>query len=215
VFASSAAVYGARPDNPLPLGEDRPARPNRECRYAGDKLDCEARCLGSGVPALVLRIGAVLGPHADSRVRGAIEGYRRLVPAVTGTAEAVQFVDEDDAAEVLHLAGRSAAVGVLNVAPDDWLTASEVAAVARSRVVRLPLTLLLATSEVAFGLGLLPFGSDRAILLNGPLALDAGRAAVALGWRARRTSAEVLCAALGSPDRRLPGPWRPHGGGGC
>src|SRR5437763_120461 len=33
VFASSAAVYGAWPENPLPLLESHPARPNDECAY--------------------------------------------------------------------------------------------------------------------------------------------------------------------------------------
>jgi nucleoside-diphosphate-sugar epimerase len=205
VFASSASVYGAWPDNPLPLAEDRQPRPNPECRYANDKLACDQRCLDAGVPAVVLRIGAVLGPHADPRVGGAVSGYRRIVPGVAGTTEALQFLDEEDAADALHLAGKSDAEGILNIAPVDWLTASEVAAVAQSRVVRVPLPLLLGGSEVAFRLGLLPFGSDRAILLNGPLALDSSRAAAALGWRARLTSADVLRAALAPPDRGAPG----------
>jgi nucleoside-diphosphate-sugar epimerase len=197
VLASSAAVYGARPDNPLPIAEDWPPRPNRECPYAADKLTCERRCLDAGPPALALRIGAVLGPHADPRVRQAVSGYRRAVPGVAGANEALQFLDEDDVARALHLAGKSTAVGVLNVAPDDWLSASDVAHLARSRVVRLPLPLLLAGSELAFGLKLLPFGADRTILLNGPLALDSRRTMAALGWRATHTSAAVLAAALG------------------
>ena len=44
VVVSSAAVYGAWPDNPLPLGEDDPARPNHECPYGGHKLLSEAIC---------------------------------------------------------------------------------------------------------------------------------------------------------------------------
>jgi nucleoside-diphosphate-sugar epimerase len=35
-------------------------------------------------------------------------------------------------------------------------------------------------------------GADRAILLNGPLALDPAKAARDLGWKARRDSAQVL-----------------------
>jgi UDP-glucose 4-epimerase len=198
VLASSAAVYGSRPDNPLPIGEDWPPRPNRECGYATDKLACEQRCLDAGMPALALRIGAVLGPHADPGVRRAVAGYGRGVPAVAGATEALQFLDEDDVAGALHLAGKSDAVGVLNVAPDDWLSATDVAHLAHSRVVRLPLPILLAGAEVAHALRLLPFGSDRAVLLNGPLALDARRAGEALGWRATRTSAAVLEAALAS-----------------
>ena len=35
-------------------------------------------------------------------------------------------------------------------------------------------------------------GADRAVLLNGPLALDPSKAARDLGWKARTGSAQVL-----------------------
>jgi UDP-glucose 4-epimerase len=195
VFASSAAVYGAWPDNRLPLTEQSRARPNRQCPYAADKLECERRCLGAA-PAVALRIGAVLGPHADPRIRRAVAAYRRAVPAVRGATEALQFLDEDEVADALYRAGKRAVSGVINVAPAGWMDAADVAEVAGGRVVRLPLRLLLATSEVAYRLHLLPFGADRAILLRGPLALDAARAGELLGWTATQSSNQVLRRAL-------------------
>ena len=83
-----------------------PPRPNRQCAYAADKLECERRCLSGAAPVLVLRIGAVLGPHADPRVRRAVSGYRRAVPAVRGASEALQFLDEDDVAAALLRPGK-------------------------------------------------------------------------------------------------------------
>jgi UDP-glucose 4-epimerase len=209
VLASSAAVYGAWPDNPLPLGEDDWPRPNPQCRYAADKLRAERLCAAAS-PTVALRIGAVLGAHADPQVARAVRGYRFGVPAFRGKNEALQFLDEADAAAALHLAGASSATGVVNIAPADWLTAKGVARVARSHVVRLPERLLLAASEAALRLHLSPFGADRAILINGPLALDPSRAAQELGWKATKTSAEVLAAALTVADG-LPG--RPSWGG--
>ena len=82
--------------------------------------------------------------------------------------------------------------GLYNVAPADWLDETGVADVSGGRVVRLPFSLLLRGSEVARRLHLLDVGADRAVLLNGPLALDPSRAAGDLGWKARRSSAEVL-----------------------
>lgn len=197
VFASSAAVYGARPDNPLPLHEHHAARPNPECAYATHKLDAERRCLDAGPPALVLRIGAVLGPHADPRLRRATRGYRRVVPAIGGVRQATQFLDEDDVADALLRAGRTPATGVLNVATTDWLDAEDIARIARSRVVRLPRRLIVGGSEVAYRAHLLPFGADRTVLIDGPLALDARRASVELDWRPTHSSADVLAGALG------------------
>ena len=199
VFASSVAVYGAWPDNRLPLREDAPARPTRECAYAGHKLAAERLCTDAA-PAAVLRIGAVLGDHADPIVARATLGYRRVVPAIRGVAQALQFVGEDDVAAALLAAGRSEATGTFNIASEDWLSATDIAEVSGGRVVRLPRAALVGGSDAAFRLGLLPFGADRAALLNGPLAVDCARAAVVLGWRPTRRAAEVLAVALGRPS---------------
>lgn len=199
VLASSAATYGAWPTNPLPMAESHPARPNPQCRYACDKLAVERECAETA-PTAALRLAAVLGPGADPRVARAAAGYRLAVPAVRGVRQAVQFLHEADAAEALVAAGLTRVTGVINVAPADWLDEEAVARVSGGRVVRLPPRVLLAGSESARRLGLLPFGADRAVLLQGPLALDPSQAAERLGWRATRGSHEVLAAFLNRPS---------------
>lgn len=198
VLASSAAVYGGWPDNALPLSEDDPARPNGQCPYAEDKLDAERRCAAAAATAS-LRICAVLGPHADPLVKKASAGLRQVVPAARGRLQALQFLHEDDAALALLAAiKRSDVDGVYNIAPDDWLDEDGVADVSGGRVVRLPFPVLLHGSEVARRLHLMDLGADRAVLLNGPLALDPSRAARDLGWKAHKGSAEVLSEFLAS-----------------
>lgn len=206
VLASSAAVYGAWPDNPLPLPEDHPPRPNRECPYAVHKLAVEARC-AEAAPAVLVRLAAVLGPHADPAVARSVAGYRLAVPAVRGVRQALQLLAEDDAAAALHAAVRAAASGtgrsaplVANVAPADWLDAPAIAATAGSRVVQLPRRVLLAAAEAGRRLRLSPFGADRAVLVDGPLALAAGPGTARLGWSPRRSTASVLAEALGRPQ---------------
>jgi len=198
VLASSAAVYGAWPDNPLPLTESCTPRPNAEVPYAHDKLEAERLCLDAA-PTAALRISAVLGPHSDDRVKRAARGYRLAVPAVIRVPQALQFLDEDDAAGALHAAGRGEATGVFNVATEDWLSECDIARLAGGRIVRLPLRAVLAGSEAALRLRLMPFGADRAIFLNGPLALDPSSAATALGWRPSRPSGDVLAEFVGRP----------------
>ena len=127
VFASSAAVYGAWPDNPVPIVEAREPRPNVECPYALQKLVAERTGLTEVPRHVIARLTAVLGPHADARVAKAVLGYRIAVPAVTGAAQAVQWLDENDAADGLVAAGRALVNGagiagqVVNLAPSDWL----------------------------------------------------------------------------------------------
>ena len=196
VLASSAAVYGAWPDNPVPVDESWTPRPNRESPYAFHKLDAEQRC-AEAAPTVALRICSVLGPHADPLVRRATAGARKVVPAARGRRQALQFLHEDDAVAALLAAMYAGVEGVYNVAPDDWLDEDAVAAVAGGRVVRLPLRLLVRASDVAARLHLLDFGADRAIFLNGPLALDPRRALEDLAWKAERGSADVLASFLG------------------
>lgn len=196
VLLSSAAVYGAWPDNPCPLTESAVPRPNPECAYAGQKLAVEEMC-AQAAPTAILRVAAVLGPDADDRVRRAVQGYRWAVPAVAGVTQAVQFVHQDDVVAACVAAWRGQGDGgtrsdVLNVAPPDWLDAPGIATVTGGRVLRLPRVALLGGSRVAYRFGVTPFGPDRSVLLSGPLALDPARAASTLGWRANRSSAETL-----------------------
>ena len=195
VLASSAAVYGAYPDNPLPLREDHACRPNAECPYAWHKLEAERMC-ADAAPTTVLRISAVLGPHADPTVAKATRGYRTAIPAVRGTQLAMQFVDEADAAAAFVGAGRTRLTATFNVATADWLTAQDIARISGGRVVTLPASVAIRGSELAYRLRLLPFGADRSSLIQGPLALAIDAARSTLGWSPARTSAEVLADAL-------------------
>jgi hypothetical protein len=85
---------------------------------------------------------------------------------------------------------------VFNIGPADWLNQRDIARLAGSRVVRLPARVLLSASDAACRLRLLPFGADRAVLITGPLAVDAARAGREFGWRATQASADVLSIAL-------------------
>jgi nucleoside-diphosphate-sugar epimerase len=192
VLASSASVYGAWPDNPLPLAEHHAPRPNDECAYALHKLEVERAC-SDHVRTIALRIGAVLGRHADATVKRSARGYRLGVPAIRGVQQAVQFVHEDDVVDALHAAAHHQTFeGPVNVATEDWLTASDIATLAGGRVIRLPRSVLVSASEVALRLRLAPFGADRAILLNGPLALDSTLARERLGWSPKKSSTQTL-----------------------
>jgi len=88
--------------------------------------------------------------------------------------------------------------------PQDWLSAPEAAAVAGSRVVTVPRWALLAGSRLGPAVGHHPFGVDRAILIDGPLALSVAKAHKVLGWRPERTSAQVLADALARGWHGLP-----------
>jgi UDP-glucose 4-epimerase len=187
VLASSAAVYGAWPDNPLPMTEGQLPRPNPECPYAADKLAVEESC-ADAAPSTALRIAAVLGADVDRRVARSTQGYRLGVPAIRGARQAVQFLDQADVVAALLAAGWSSVTGPCNVATTDWLDAPAIASLSGGRLITLPRGVLLGTAQLARRVHLAPFGADRAVLVAGPLALDAGRAGEAAAALGRRPS---------------------------
>ena len=202
VLVSSAAVYGAWPDNPLPLVEDHVPRPNPECGYAADKLAAERVGRRWDGPLAVVRLCAVLGAHADVRVARSLAGYRLAVPEVSGCPQAGQWMDEGDAVEALVSAGAdllgaaTVAGEVLNAGTPDWLSAPDMARLAGSRPLRAPRGLVVGAAELGHWARLSPFGADRAALICGPLAISSEKARRLLSWRARLSSAEVFSAAL-------------------
>ena len=133
VLVSSAAVYGAWPNNPIPLTEDAPVRPNPGFGFAAQKAELERVARDwvddhPGATATVLR-PAVPMDHEQSSFLSTVLGVR--APVATGEPDVpVQFVHLDDlASAVVHAATRRLD-GIFNVAADGWVTASEARALA-------------------------------------------------------------------------------------
>jgi len=124
VLLSSAMVYGAWPNNPVPLTEDTALRPDFGFAFARqlatvEQLVDDWRESGDGRSATVLRpVPAMAADGASSLVRALAAGMGgRLgeddVPA--------QFLHLDDLAEAVVLATRKRLNGVYNVAPDGFV----------------------------------------------------------------------------------------------
>lgn len=128
VSVSSATVYGAWPNNPLPLAEDAPLRPNPGFLSALHDAEnerrlaewCEKRSTSVPVTATTLRLAPVVGPGAHGLFARAALG--RPPVAVRGSARPVQVVHVDDAASALAFAIEHGLDGVFNVAADGWLS---------------------------------------------------------------------------------------------
>ncbi|MFS8585799.1 MAG: NAD-dependent epimerase/dehydratase family protein [Acidimicrobiia bacterium] len=120
VVLSSATVYGAWSNNPVPLTEDAPLRPNPGFTFAAERaeierLTAEWREGHPGATATVLRPARVAAAgHRDWLVRAL-----RPAPAVPDDADGppVQFLHLDDLARACDLARRRRLDGAYNVAP--------------------------------------------------------------------------------------------------
>ncbi|MEI8392409.1 MAG: NAD-dependent epimerase/dehydratase family protein [Actinomycetes bacterium] len=129
VLLSSAMVYGAWPNNPIPLTEDTVLRPDYGFAFArqlatGEQLVDDWRDAVEGRGACVLRpVPAMASDGSSSLVRALAAGMGgRLgeddVPA--------QFLHLDDLAAAVVLAVRKRLNGVFNVAPDGFVPSSRV-----------------------------------------------------------------------------------------
>jgi nucleoside-diphosphate-sugar epimerase len=119
VHLSSATVYGAWPDNQIPLTEDSPLRPNPEFAYAVDKAEAE-RALAEWAEehpethVAVLRPAVTVGsPEPLYQALGATRA-----PGAGDGRRPVQYLHVDDLADAVVLAWERHLSGVYNVAPD-------------------------------------------------------------------------------------------------
>jgi nucleoside-diphosphate-sugar epimerase len=124
VTMSSALVYGAWPNNPVPLTEDAPVRPNAELLYAVQRAHLEyvvARWAARDASrrAAVLRPCPALAPDGSSVLAqslAAATGFRTLEEE-----PARQFLHLDDLATAVDAVRRAGFDGPCNAAPDGWI----------------------------------------------------------------------------------------------
>jgi UDP-glucose 4-epimerase len=128
VRISSATVYGAWANNPVPLREDAALRPNPDFSPAVqgaevERLLAEWRTDHPEVTITTLRSAPVVGPGAERLPARIILGRPPL--RVRGAVMPVQVVHADDLVSALALAATHDLPGVYNVAADGWLDADE------------------------------------------------------------------------------------------
>jgi nucleoside-diphosphate-sugar epimerase len=181
VLLSSAMVYGAWPNNPQPITESAPLRPNPDFAYAVQRAQVE-QLLADWVTAGHGRCAAVLRPATILSSSGWIG---RAMAAATGIRAGQddppqQFVHPDDAAAAVVAAWRHRLDGPYNVAPDGWVDGEGLRRLAANPArVRLPRRLASTVSRVRWRFqrgpippGLLPYTEHSWVVANDRLETD-------------------------------------------
>lgn len=119
VFKSSTAVYGALPDNPSFLTEERSLRGSPRCGSTRDLVEIETFCNGllhqaPHVGLTGLRFASIIGPTADTPMTRFLK--EPLAACLLGFDPMMQVIHEDDVVEALAHAVLNDAPGVFNVA---------------------------------------------------------------------------------------------------
>jgi nucleoside-diphosphate-sugar epimerase len=202
VLLSDATVYGAWPNNPVPLTEDAVLRPNPGFIYAAERAEIERlatewRSAHPGTTVAVLRPVRTVG-RSDWLIRAL-----RPAPAIPELAvdPPAQFLHLDDLASAVDVACRRRLDGAFNVAPDNAIPGDEVRSLTGAGPkVRLPERLADRLAQWRFRSGLGPTPPELVPYTLHPwvVANDGLRAA---GWTPQVTNEE---ACLEAHDA---GPW--------
>lgn len=144
VLASSTMLYGARPDNPNFLVEDRElgGHPDAHCVQNRVEVERLVRSWASrhDTEVCVLRHCWVMGPRFSDRVVRYFD--RPIVPTMLGYDPLLQFIHEEDLLRVFEAAVLESHPGVFNVVGRGVLPLSTLIALAGKRTLPLPPPLL-------------------------------------------------------------------------
>jgi nucleoside-diphosphate-sugar epimerase len=216
VLWSSGVVYGAHPDNPVPIPETQPTRPNPEFPAAGVLAESERIALeaapadgaagppeGAGQPqggAPVGRVVVVLrGAGVWTPAWGTFLSRTLMGPAMVGVRgqdPPLQCLAPADAVSALVLATSGRLRGTYNVAPDDWVGSREAARAAGRRRLEVPQRVAQATAEQLWRAGMSAATAGELGYQTHPWVLDNTRLRRA-GWAPTRSSAEAFAEAGG------------------
>ncbi|PRX65618.1 nucleoside-diphosphate-sugar epimerase [Nonomuraea fuscirosea] len=194
VLVTSAMVYGAAPDNEVPLPEDAPVAAEPDTGVVGDFLEIESlvrRSLRShpGVEVTVLRPAAVVGPGVDTVLTRHFESPRLLT--VKGCSPHWQFCHIDDLVSALELAARGVVSGVLAVGSDGWLEQEQVEELSGIRSLELPAGLTFGTAQRLHRLGVTPAPATDLHYVVYPWVVDCAVLREA-GWKPAWTNEAAL-----------------------
>ena len=159
ILVTSAMVYGARADNPVPLPETTPLAADVDSSVAGDLLEIEQLAQRSlrahpGMELTVVRPAALVGDGIDTIVTRHFEAPRLLT--VKGCEPRWQFCHLDDLISALELAVTGEVAGEFAVGSDGWLGAEAVGELSGLRGIELPASLTFGTAQRLHRVGVTP-----------------------------------------------------------
>ena len=159
VLVTSAMVYGARPDNPVPLDEAAPLGAELDGSVVGDMLEIEQLARRSarthlGMAITVVRPAALVGEGVDTMVTRHFEAPRLLT--VKGCAPRWQFCHTDDLVSALELAAAGLISGEFAVGCEGWLEQEQVEDLSGLRRIELPAGLTFGTVHRLHRAGITP-----------------------------------------------------------
>ncbi len=198
VLVTSAMVYGAQPDNPVPLAETAPLNADPDGSVVGDFMEIEQLAERSpraypGTAVTVVRPAALVGEGIDTLITRHFEAPRLL--AVKGCAPRWQFCHVSDLISAIELAAAGDVSGQFAVGCDGWLDQQEVEELSGLRRIELPAGVTFATAQRLYRAGITPAPVADLHYVVYPWVVDC-RALREAGWRPTVSNKEALATLL-------------------
>lgn len=153
VYLSSTAAYGAWADNPVPLTEGSPLRPNEDFQYSRDKAETDRLFQGFGevtadACVTIIRGCPVIGPGGHGAVGARV--FQPVMVRIAGHDPPMQFLHEDDVVRMLVHVVKERTGGIFNAAGDGLVRYSQLARLAHKPMVVLPRQILAPLMQAAW-----------------------------------------------------------------
>lgn len=195
VMASSFAVYGAHPDNTIPIDEDWPLRGNKSLHYSWAKRiieeylqDYEVR--HPNVEVVRLRPCTVWGPSVPTS-RAQLFLSSISIGAKPYDAP-IQLLHEHDVARAFVSAVTQPDLsGAFNVAPHDWVRPADLRELLNVRAIRLPGEALRLLNTVVWRLKLTEISPQWLILARHPIVLSNQKIRRVMGWEPQKSTIQT------------------------
>ncbi|HUI44168.1 MAG TPA: NAD-dependent epimerase/dehydratase family protein [Terriglobia bacterium] len=211
VYTSSTTAYTDAGNPETPLTEETPVSGTPLYLYSRHKgeVDRMAQEFARAHPAiqvLILRPCIVLGAHTKNVVSTMIEWPWPRCPwviQVRGADPPMQYISEEDIAEILYRAVKSDATGSINCAGDGVLRLSVQIRMLGKKPLPIPAALVYPLAELLWALRLSPFPAGILDMIRYPWVADNTRLKQVLGYQPRATTLEAIEAYAAA--RRSPG----------
>jgi nucleoside-diphosphate-sugar epimerase len=198
ILVTSAMVYGAHHDNPVPLAETAPLNADPDGSVVGDFMEIEQLAERSpranpGMAVTVVRPAALVGEGIDTLITRHFEAPRLL--AVKGCAPRWQFCHVNDLMSAIEMAATGVVTGAFAVGCDGWLDQDEVEELSGLRRIELPAGVTFATAQRLHRAGITPAPVADLRYVVYPWVVDCATLRDA-GWRPAVSNSEALATLL-------------------
>jgi len=202
LYLSSHTSYGPHADNPVPLKEDSPLRPVESFQYSWDKGEADRMFqeLMASSPDLcvnVVRACSILGPEGIGSVSTGM--FQSVMIRLAGYDPLVQFLHEEDLAELITTLIRSKKRGVFNAGGEGALRYREVIAETGRPCIAVPAKLLSAVLTLSWRLRLQEESPPGGLeFIKYPIVLSTEKVREEVGFTFRYSTRETLLSYLGA-----------------